>query len=265
MILLCIFTAENTITMANPIIIAVANHKGGVGKTASTATLSAILASKGKKVLMIDLDTQSNLTRHFLEEIPERVIYHAIRERKELPIYEVRENLDIVPSSLDMAGIEIDMTSMRKREYILRDLLAPVQEDYDFIFMDCPPSLGLISLNALTAANKVLIPMKADLMSYYGLSMMDKFLADMQDLNPGIQIDFIFFNIYEKGQILTESIENDVRANYGDRVMKTYIRKNNEISKAAFGYTDIVSYNPNANGSKDFKALAEELLEKVGK
>ena len=96
-------------------IIAVANHKGGVGKTASVATIGAILAAKGKKVLLMDLDTQANLTRHFFAEIPSRIVYHAIRERKDLPIYPVRQNLDLTPSGLEMAGIEIEMTNMRRR------------------------------------------------------------------------------------------------------------------------------------------------------
>ena len=244
-------------------IIAVANHKGGVGKTASVAAIGAILAAKKKKVLLVDLDTQANLTRHFMEDIPSRIIYHAIRERKDLPIYQIRDNLDIVPSGLDMAGIEIDMTSMRQRENIISNLLEPFRNRYDFILMDCPPSLGLVTLNALTAANKLLVPMKADLMSFYGLSMMDNFCAGMQDLNPGIHIDHIFFNIYEKGQNMTDAIESDVREKYGDRVMTTVIRKNNDIAKAAFEYTDVVSYDQSCNGAKDFLALTDELVDKL--
>ena len=244
-------------------IVAVANHKGGVGKTASVAAVGAILARQGKKVLLVDLDTQANLTRHYLEDIPARIVYHAIRERKDLPIYQIRENLDIVPSGLDMAGIEIDMTSMRKREEIIKGLLEPYKNRYDFIILDCPPSLGLVTLNALTAASKLVVPMKADLMSFYGLSMMDNFCAGMQDLNPGIHIDFIFFNIYEKGQNMTDAIESEVREKYGDRVLTTVVRKNNDISKAAFEYTDIVSYDPETNGAKDFLALTKELVDKM--
>jgi len=244
-------------------IIAIANHKGGVGKTASVASIGAILAAEGKKVLLVDLDTQANLTRHFMEDLPSRIVYHAIKERKDLPIYQIREGLDIVPSGLDMAGIEIDMTSMRKREEIIKDLLDPFKTRYDFILLDCPPSLGLVTLNALTAANKLVVPMKADLMSFYGLGMMDKFCAEMQDLNPGIHIDLIFFNIYEKGQNMTDAIESDVRSKYGDRVLNTVIRKNNDIAKAAFEFTDVCTAYPEANGSKDFQALTDELIEKL--
>lgn len=150
-------------------IISIANHKGGVGKTASVATIGAILASKGNKILLVDLDTQANLTRHFFADIPARIVYHAIRERKDLPIYPVRQNLDLVPSGLEMAGIEIEMTNMRRREDVLKDLLEPQKSRYDYIILDCPPSLGLITMNALAASNKLIVPMKPDLMSSYGL------------------------------------------------------------------------------------------------
>ena len=243
-------------------IIAVVNHKGGVGKTAAVVNIGAILASQGRKVLVVDLDTQANLTMSFLEDIPTRIIYHAIRDRKDLPIVNIRKNLDLVPSGLDMAGIVSEMTMMKRREYIIKDLLEPYKNRYDYIFLDCPPNLELITLNALTAATKVLVPMKADLMSDYGLSMLDKFCADMQDLNPGVHIDYIFFNVYEKTTV-SEAIEADVREKYGDRVLSTVVRKNVDVSKAAFSYTDIVSYDKDANGAKDFLALTAELVEKL--
>ena len=118
-------------------------------------------------------------------------------------------------------------------------------------------------MNALAASNKLIVPMKPDLMSSYGLSMMDTFCAEMQDLNPGIHIDFIFFNVYEKGQTMTDTVEADVREKYGDRVLDTVVRKNNDVAKAAFEYTDVVSAYPSSNGATDFKALVDELLEKM--
>ena len=246
-----------------PKIIAFANHKGGVGKTASVASIGAILAARGNKVLLIDLDTQANLTRHFMESIPPRIIYHAIREQMNLPIYPIRENLDIVPSGLDMAGIDLELQMMFNRERVLKSLIEPYCHIYDYILLDCPPALGLITINALTTSTHLIVPMKADLMSNYGLSMMDMFCAKMQVLNAGIHIDYIFFNSYEKGQTITDTIEADVRAKYGERVLTTVIRKNNDISKAAFEFTDIVSFNPDANGAKDFQALVSELEAKL--
>lgn len=244
----------------NTKIIAIANHKGGVGKTASTASIGAILAARGKKVLVVDLDTQANLTRHFVMTLPSRTIYHAIRDRKNLPIIDVRENLHLVPSSLEMAGIEMELiTIMFNRERVLKNLLDPIKDKYDYILLDCPPALGIITINALTVATHLIVPMKTDLMSNYGLSMMDEFCVKMQEIHPGLQIDFIFFNIYEKGQTITEAIEKNVREKYGDKVLSTVIRKNNDIAKAAFEYMDVVRYNPQANGSKDFQQLVTEL------
>ena len=242
-------------------IIAIANHKGGVGKTSSVASIGAILASKGKHVLLIDLDTQANLTMHFMQQIPPRIIYHSIRERANLPIYPIRKNLDIVPSGLDMAGIEVEMTMMRRREDIIKELLEPIKNNYDFILMDCPPSLGLITMNAISAADRLVVPMLADLMSSYGLSMMDRFCADLQDLNRGIHIDAIFFTKYASGVNMTNVVEEDVRKKYGERVLKHTVRKNVKVSEAAFSFTDVTSYDPTCAGAQDYIAVTEELLE----
>jgi chromosome partitioning protein len=164
-----------------------------------------------------------------------------------------------VPSGLDMAGIDLELQMMFNRERVLKTLLDPYSSIYDYIILDCPPALGLITINALTSATHLIVPMKADLMSNYGLSMMDQFCVKMQVLNPGIHIDYIFFNMYEKGQTMTDAIETDVRTKYGDRVLATTIRKNNDVAKAAFEFTDVVSFNPEANGAKDFQALVTEL------
>ncbi len=154
-------------------IIAIANHKGGVGKTASVASIGAVLASRGKKVLMVDLDTQANLTRHFMENIPHELFTTQFVSSSIFPSIQ-SENLDIVPSGLDMAGIDLELQMMFNRERVLKGLLDPFSSIYDYILLDCPPALGLVTINALTAANKLIVPMKADLMSNYGLSMMDQ-------------------------------------------------------------------------------------------
>ncbi len=249
--------------MSAAITIAFANHKGGVGKTAAVAAIGSILASKGYKVLMLDLDTQANLTRHFMNEIPERTIYDAIIERKDLPEYEIRKNLFLTPSCLDMAGVELNMSTMRRRENILSDLVDHVWYTYDYVLFDCPPSLGLVTMNALAVVQFVVVPMIADLMSTYGLSMMDSFCSEMQDLNPGVSVNYIFFNRYEKKLNMTEAIEKDVREKYGDKVLKTVVRKNVKISEAAMEFTDIVSYDSGCSGARDFRALTDELVKRI--
>ena len=138
-------------------ILAIANHKGGVGKTTAVASIGAALAAKGYKVLLVDLDAQANLTASLsTAEDESRTIYQALKERKQLPIIGVRDNLSLTPSSLDLAGVELELSGMMSREFVLKDLLEPVAGDYDFILLDCPPSLGLIAVNAFVAATDVL-------------------------------------------------------------------------------------------------------------
>lgn len=173
-------------------IIAVANHKGGVGKTASVASIGAIFGSQGQKGPPYGPRHPGKPYTSFYGRYSVQDCLSRHQGQEGSSCLPDKENMDIVPSGLDMAGIEIDMTSMRKREEIIKDLLEPYKNRYDFILLDCPPSLGLVTLNALTAASKLIVPMKADLMSFYGLGMMDNFCAGMQDLNSGIHIDLIF-------------------------------------------------------------------------
>lgn len=247
-------------------IIAFANHKGGVGKTASVAAIGSILAKKGYEVMMIDLDTQANLTRHFMESVPERTIYQAIQERDNIPAYRVRDDgLFLVPSSLDMAGIELDLSVMARREYVLADLLSDFQTGFDFILLDCPPSLGLVTMNAVVVADTLVVPTIPDVMSSYGVNMVEDFCTKMRrlKLNPDIDIDFIFFNRYEKRQNLTTAIETGIRSKYGDKVLNTVIRKNIDIAESALQFTDVVSYNPESSGAKDYTALVDEMLSRL--
>lgn len=243
----------------NTTIVAFANHKGGVGKTASVANVSSILASCGKKVLMIDLDAQANLTLSFLSEIPGRTIYNAMIDRKDMPVYSIKENLDITPSSLEM--IDIDHKIMPRRiENILSDLVKKYKNRYDYIILDCPPSLGLLTINALTIADKLCVPMLADKMSMIGVDMLKDFCAnEMQELNPGIHIDHIFITQYLKSN-LAKSVEEQMRADYGKAVAQTIIRQNTAIKEAGVELKDIVTYSPDSNGAQDYMALVCELF-----
>lgn len=247
-------------------VIAVANHKGGVAKTTSVGALASIFADAGNRVLMVDLDTQANLTYSFVDvgkEPPARYIFDAIRERRGLPRVSVKENLYLVPSGLEMAIVEAGMYSMRRREYILQDLLRPVVDDYDMVFLDCPPSLSMMTTNALTAADRVTVPMNADQLSYYGLKMMKAYVEDMRDLNPSLRIDDVFFTRFDSREKLTRRWEEAIRTEFPDEVMDSVIRKNVRVSEAVSSYRSVVDYMPDSAGARDYAALAHEYIARL--
>lgn len=249
--------------MAKAKVSAFANHKGGVGKTASVSATGSILASQGKRVLMCDLDTQANLTRCHIDGFPKRLIYHALKEKKDLPIINVAPNLDLVPSGLEMAGIELEISGAMQRESILKKLLSPLLDKYDYILLDCPPSLGLITINALVAADYLFIPMLADTMSYYGLGMIDNICLLVQELNPAIQITGIFFTKYDTRVGLTSAIEEMVRETYGSRLMQTKIRINTKIGEAPMFHKNILEYEPDGKSVREYTALVDEMLQLI--
>ena len=245
--------------------IAIANHKGGVGKTASVSAIGSILASHGKKVLLVDLDTQANLTRCHIDGFPKRIIYHSLKEKKDLPVVRVGKNLDIVPSGLEMAGIELEISGLFQRESILKKLLSPIAGKYDYIILDCPPSLGLVTINALVASDYLFVPMIADTMSYYGLGMIDNICSIVRELNPHIQIDGIFFTKYDTRVSLTSAIEEKVRQIYGSRVFQTRIRINTKIGEAPMFHKSIIEYEPNGKSVTEYTALIDEMLQIMDK
>lgn len=241
-------------------IIAVANHKGGVGKTTTVASVGAILASKGRRTLLIDLDAQANLTSCFLRQEPEQTVYNAMKGEIELPITHVRENLDLVASSLDMAGVELDIVGRLSREYILRNLLKPVADNYDYVLLDNPPSLGLVTVNALVAATELFIPLTAEALPTKGLQrLLDILKMVQQGVNPTIRLSGVIITRWE-GSNISKGIEMQLRDLFGSSIFKTKIRKNVAIVEAQLYSKDIVSYAPKSNGAKDYESLTEEIL-----
>lgn len=252
-------------------IISFANHKGGVGKTTTTASVGSILASMGNKVLLVDMDAQSNLTTSLLKDNQNQVdqtIYDALSAScrgtaYSLAIYPIAENLDIVPSSLRLASADLELSSVMAREHILADILKGKKADYDYILIDCPPSLGLLTLNAVTASDLVVIPLLAEVLPFQGLTMISDFVRMVkQKLNPKIEITGILLTRWEKSN-LSRQIEDGLRAKLGDKVFRTKIRKNIKIAEAPLEAVNIVDYDPKSNGAADYKAFVGELLDRT--
>lgn len=246
-------------------IITVANHKGGVGKTTTTASVGSILSSKGYKVLLIDLDPQANLTVSLLKQEPEDNVYYALTGKAEsLPIVGLTDHLSIVPSSLQLATAEMELTAAISRERILAGLLSPIKDDYDFILIDCPPSLGLLTLNAFTTSTEIIIPLVAEVLPFKGLTMINRFTQQVKrSLNPDTYILGILLTRWELTN-LSKQIEEGLRDELGDKVFKTKIRKNVTIAEAPLESKNILEYAPKSNGASDYLAFTDELLEKLG-
>ena len=243
-------------------ILVFANHKGGVGKTASVSAISAVLAQKGFKVLMVDLDSQANLTLNYLPKVPERTIHDAIIKRRDIPVYEISENLHIVPSTLDMAMIEAEISAMRRREYILNDLLLPLSDRYDYVLVDCPPALGMITTNAMTIADDVYVPMLADGLSMYGLAMMSDFVEQNKELNDSLKISGVFFTRYSNRTIVANTVERTVRGKYGSLVAQTVIHENVKVTEAFISKTDLLTYDAGCKAAQDYMALTDDMINK---
>lgn len=246
-------------------IISFANHKGGVGKTTTTASVGSILASKGYKVLVIDLDAQANLTVSLLKKEQEESIYYPLTGKSDaLPVIPINDNLAIVPSSLQLAAAEMELVSAISRERILTGLLTPIKNNYDFILIDCPPSLGLLTLNAFTASTHIVIPLVAEVLPFKGLTMISRFTETVKSrLNPDASIFGILLTRWESTN-LSRQIEGRLRQELGSLVFQTKIRKNITIAEAPLESKNIMEYAPKSNGAIDYRTYTEELLSQLG-
>lgn len=243
-------------------ILAIINHKGGVGKTTSALNIGTGLAKfHQQKVLLVDLDSQANLSRAVGLEGIESSIYHALTGKKALPIKNVKKNVDIIPSSLELSFAEMELSGEMGREYILKNLLKKVQSDYDFIIIDCPPSLGLLTINALTTANDIFIPLEPEFLSMYGLDNMIVMINQVRDkLSPDLSIKGVFLTKFESRIILHQKAHEAATTYFPETLLKTKIRKNIALAEAPSSGEDIYTYNTSSNGAKDYKEMTKEIF-----
>ena len=246
------------------IIISLLNHKGGVGKTTSTINIGAGFAEMGKKVLLLDLDPQANLTLSLGIPRQKVTIYEALSGEGELAPFEYKPNFHVITSSLDLSGAEMELINEAGREYILRELFVPLMDEYDFILIDCPPSLGLLTLNALTSSQYVVIPLQTEFLALQGLAKIKQVIDKVKfRLNKNLDIAGVVATMYDSRRVLNRDVVETIHKYFGEKVFKTYIRDNVALAEAPAQRKDIFSYNPKSSGAEDYMSLCKEILERT--
>lgn len=255
-------------------ILAIANQKGGVGKTTTTINLGAALAESGHKVLIVDLDPQGNASTGLGVRAEDRALTTYDFLFEDVPEEQVvtrtdNANLDIIPATVDLSSADMELLANENRSFLLKEALGRVETGsrrYDYVLIDCPPSLNLLTVNAMVAASSVLVPLQSEFFALEGLSQLMLTVREIrQTANPRLRIEGIVLTMYDARNNLSQQVEADARDNLGDLVFKTIVPRNVRVSEAPSYAMPVLTYDPTSKGATAYRALATELTQKHGK
>ena len=240
------------------------NQKGGVGKTTSVINIGAYMALEGKKTLLVDFDSQGNMTSGVGVDRKKPTVYDLLAGRSS-PADVVRKTsvprLFAIPASIDLSGATVELVEQKEREFFLKNAIAPLKNDYDYILIDCPPSLGLLTLNGLAAAEQVLIPLQCEYFALEGLTLLLQTVCRVQNsVNPSLVIGGIFFTMYDPRMRLPQDVVRQVKMYFKERVFDTVIPRNIRLSEAPSHGLPVCAYDPACSGARSYEQLAKEII-----